>query len=134
MKTQKKLIRLMKEKAKVIQEITGIDYYFVKEDEKDILEWEDGIAEMVWIEIKRNVFEQMANGLSSDVCPYCIKQSLLFLGLSKCVACEYGSRHGFCYQIGSDFNKIISNKKLSISRFLTNDWYKKIINNIEKEV
>jgi len=57
-----KLIELMKMKGERIRELTGVDFYFGDEDEKEILSWDDEVARKVWMEIKSNV--ETVKGLS----------------------------------------------------------------------
>jgi len=124
----------MERKAQKIKELTGFDFYFLEEDKKDILNWGDEISQLVWRTIEENVQYRNASGLTCEVCPFCVYYEYVFgdLGLeSKCEKCSYGFRHGCCYHSDSDYQKIME-KKFYI-KTMTNEWYKRIIKEIEQE-
>ena len=129
-----KLIRLMKMKGERIKELTGVDFYFGDEDEKEILSWDDETARKAWMEIKSNIKYTRVCGLSGHTCPFCVYYALLYQNktdIEKCDECGYGKRHGICFLVGSDYHKI--KQKGICGKDLSNEWYKKIIEEIEIE-
>lgn len=132
MTAKEKLIKFMELKAEKIKELSNntIDYYFTEEDKKDILNWDNKIAEKIWTKIKSSIKYLKASGLSRHVCPFCIYYKFKIDVFEKCINCTYGQRHGYCFLVDSDYDKI---SKTNIKYYLTNDWYLKIIKLIEEK-
>ena len=125
----------MEAKAQKIKELTGFDFYFLEEDKKEILDWDDKLAEKVWQEIKIKVMCFHASGLSCSVCPFCQYYEFLYWSepyFFRCEKCGYARRHGDCFQVNSDYHKIM--KKKSYVKTMTNEWYKKVIEEIEEAI
>jgi len=130
MKPQLKLIRFMEEKAKKVQELTGLpkETYFNKQDAKHIMEWSDDVCEEIWTHIRRAIFIFEVCNLGTYICPFCYKAN------DDCLECEYAKTHMECWEENSDYKKIM--KLLETERktkSISNEFYKKIFNQIEKE-
>jgi len=104
MKYTEKLIAFMKNKASFCED------YFCEEDEYDLRNLPENEAKKIWLKIKDAIFKRNDFGLSASTCPFCY--------LFDCSDCPYGLRHD---ELGCR------------TELLTNEWYRKTINKIEKE-
>ena len=73
------------------------------EDENNMLNWPDDIAEAVLEEMKMNVKTLISD---QHVCPYCVRQRL-FAG-DKCIGCHFQEVHGKCGSDGDDHYSLYS--------------------------
>jgi len=134
----------MKEKSLWMYDFCKIDseWYFVDGDEKEIMTWDEKIAQSIWEKIKVCIEKNEASGLNYKLCPFCYKNNYNH-DLTKpgrhnpaCIDCEYGERHGICTDNSdkSEFRRILEyfdNKRLNIYKCLANDYYKLLIKRLE---
>lgn len=97
---------------------------FKKSDEKDIIEWPDPAAWLIWIMICNNIFIKDCYDVGRELCPYCIRHRKLD-DSRGCGACTWGANHGYCGDENSDVHKV------SNADEFTSDFYKKLIKRIE---
>ena len=129
MSAKSKLIAFMQYKANQLFKASNINY-FTEKDQKDIEKWDNISCKKIWNFIVKEI-ERGKEGLSARLCPYCIKYRI-WSNECENYECEYGKRHGFCYQSDSDFQKI--KEECNDHELLPNKWYKKIIKRIEDEI
>ena len=133
MTAKEKIIKFMRMKAERIKELVGVDFYFEDEDEKEILNWDDEVARKVWEEIKSNIEHARVCGLPGHTCPFCVYYAFQCFDktdVGRCDECGYGKRHGICFLVDSDYHKI--KQKGICGKDLSDEWYKKVIEEIEK--
>ena len=127
--------------------------YFTKKDEEAIRQWESDKAEGIWKEIVKYIKELGVSGLFYYECPFCIKHShfeyipgrsyplyffITYGNLPDCHKCEYGKHHEVCSKRGSDYFKILQKfhreygKDADIGKYFTNDFYKSVVDKLEK--
>ncbi len=119
-KYHNKLIDLMKLKASVIPNASLKERYFLKEDEQNILKWEDSMAEYVY----RDIQEAFLTGEINDSfsCPFCIKAFTdnTYRFMNKCNLCEYGKIHYPCSDSRSIYYQVIA-EELYFAELLDNE-------------
>ena len=104
MKDQEKLIRFMNYKQNKISKLGKELDYFNSKDLKDLAELSDTDAKFCCDEIKRLVKNNFTKK-DAGVCPFCI---LFRLKNGQCSGCPYATRHGFCNNEGSHYEKIMN--------------------------
>lgn len=95
---KKRLIKALQQKHQIIEDITGITSFYIKQDYEEIQSWNAFTCERI---VKRMVDyllgDQNVDILECDyaTCPWCILY-LEINDLSSCQKCTYGQRHGLC--------------------------------------
>ena len=106
--------------------------YFNNKDKAAILKWEDWKAKEVWENIYKQVKISDLSGLRIEYCPFCLYHM-------DCSCCKYGENHDYCDgQKGlggliSILDKLYIDTDSWLDGIFSNNWYKKIIEEIEKE-
>jgi hypothetical protein len=99
--------------------------YYDKEVKKALNNLEDPVQ--VWNRLKHYIYNHEAYGFKAFTCPFCIATN------DDCTKCEYGEIKGYCNEILSSFKIIINRYCLSLVSIFSNEFYKKLIRNIETE-
>lgn len=122
MNAKEKLIKLMESKEEILEKVFKIrkGLYFNEADRKAIEKWTEEEAEEILKKIIHNIkTNDRAKGLSSYICPFCIKHEDI------CLNCEYGEHHGVCYHPGSDFKYVLTKVGLLNDKIFDKEWYLK---------
>lgn len=85
MKTpNEKLVEFIYRKAELIETLIGVPGFFTKEDEKELMSWDESVAKDIV-----NVIVNTSLEWDRKWCPWCIKNN-------SCNECQYAVRHGNC--------------------------------------
>ena len=124
MKDKEKLIKFVQLKNEIIEKETGINYVTQK-DIDDIKKWKKNEYEETYQILIENIDDDKTYGLGEATCIWCIKNNPL-----PCLDCEYGKKHGICFQAGSLYDNYRTDEMIKI---FTNEVYQKLIQKIEDE-
>ena len=124
------LVEFMEGKQKLLDRL-GIHYprYFTGQDKKEMLGWDEEVAEMVFKRLEKEIDDGECN-LTEYVCPFC----LLVMDnedFEDCGSCGYGMRHGLCREMNSEFSEIIRLLDMVKRASFTNDFYKSLLHKIK---
>jgi|GEM_PF-351221 len=151
MKNYNKLLSsFMELKSIHLEEMTTIpkEWYFVDGDRDEIMSWDEGEAEKIWIKMDKRIEKHNASGLNYELCPFCYFNNYNHeITVSKrhnpsCMKCGYGQRHGICTEIyqseeeQSQFQRILRTLKLegfNVYKTLSNGYYKSLAEKLEDE-
>ena len=117
------LIKFMRLKAQKIKDNSNLPKttYFNPEDAKAIRNWDYEFALGVYRKLYKNLGTKQ--GLSYSMCPFCLKQELIYNTI-YCDDCEYGANHGECALQTSDYIRII--KTIKSTELFTTRFYKNL--------
>lgn len=124
MSDKEKLIKFVLLKNEIIEKETGIKYV-EQEDIDDIQKWKEGECEEIYYELIQTISNDKTYGVGESTCIWCLKNNPLV-----CFDCEYGKKHGICFQAGSLYDSYRTDE---VMKMFTNEIYKNIIQKIEDE-
>ncbi len=124
MEFKDKLIKFVQLKHEIIEAETHINYVS-QEDIDDIQKWNECKCEEIYFDLLHNISNDKTYGLGESTCIWCLK-NIPF----PCLDCEYGKKHGICFQAGSLYNKYRTDKTIKL---FTNEVYHKLVQKIEDE-
>ena len=117
---KEKLVKFVKLKKKHIKKFGFI--YVDYKDYKNIRSWPEEICKEIYKKlVSEIVIANLAEGLSSFTCPWCIYHN------SVCDLCYYGKRYGVCAASYSAYKRYNTKE---VKEYFTNEIYIDIINEI----
>jgi hypothetical protein len=129
MKYTEKINKFMLKRNNILEKDYNFFGYYTKEDEKDILSWNEGRAEECWEEMIRDSLQNIWT------CPFC--DYYRFYVDNSCLSCSYGGRHGICNVIYIGPNKStwikLRNNTNMVDEMLISGIHKDIIDEIEEQ-
>jgi hypothetical protein len=125
MKYTEKINMFMLKRNDVLEKDYNFHGYYTKEDEKDILSWDEERAKECWEEIRdslQNIW----------TCPFC-DYYRFYDDDDVCLRCSYGARHGICNgTYNSTWRKLRNNIDI-VNEMLVSGKHKEVIKEIEKQ-
>jgi hypothetical protein len=118
-----KINMFMWKRNEILEKDYNFHGYYTKDDEKDILSWDEKMSLFVWNVI---IGETMKGHWSCPFCAIYRKKNILI-----CHRCPYGIRHGECKDnINSTFQKLKKHTN-AINEMIFFQTHEKIIKEIE---
>jgi hypothetical protein len=129
MKYAEKINMFMLKRNDVLEKYFGFQGYYTKEDEKDILSWDERKAKKCWEEM---IVDSLKDNWACPFCDYYRKYDD-----NSCLSCSYGGRHGICNGIcngphKSTWIKLRDDSDI-VDDMLVSGVHIKIINEIKKQ-